>query len=101
VALHWAPLRNLHGTRLGILGIIADISDRKQSDRERERLLAQLRSEHDQLMATQHELNERVNELEKFEEVVVGRELKMIELEKEVQRLRQALSRETDRSESR
>jgi hypothetical protein len=34
-------------------------------------------------------LLEKIMDLEKFEQVVVGRELKMIELEKEVKRLQQ------------
>ncbi len=37
-------------------------------------------------------LREKVEELEKFEEAVVGRELKMIELEKELERLRGRIS---------
>lgn len=90
VAVYWAPLKAIDGTAQGILGVLADITDRKHADGERERLLAQLQSEHDKLLATQVELNERIQELEKFEEVVVGRELKMIKLEKEVQRLRQS-----------
>ena len=39
------------------------------------------------------ELQEKILDLEKFEEVVVGRELKMIALEKEVETLRQQLER--------
>ena len=38
------------------------------------------------------QLLEKIAELEKFEEVVVGRELKLIELEKEVQRLKEERS---------
>ena len=34
-------------------------------------------------------LQERIQELEKFEQVVIGRELKMIELEKELKRLKE------------
>ena len=39
------------------------------------------------------ELQEKVLELEKFEEVVVGRELKMIALEKELDQLRADVER--------
>jgi menaquinone-dependent protoporphyrinogen IX oxidase len=38
------------------------------------------------------ELQQKVSELEQFEQVVVGRELKMIELEREVETLRRRLS---------
>jgi hypothetical protein len=41
----------------------------------------------------QAELQERILDLEKFEEVVVGRELKMIALEKEIENLRRELNR--------
>jgi len=88
VVVYWAPLKNIDGTTLGILGVLADITQRKHAEAEREHLLAQVRAEHDKLLSTQEELNERIQELEQFEDVVVGRELKMIELEKEVERLR-------------
>ena len=45
------------------------------------------------LRTSQTELQEKILDLEKFEEVVVGRELKMIALEKEVESLRQQLER--------
>lgn len=58
-----------------------DITDRKQIEEERERLIAELQ-------CTQERLEEKVQELEEFHDVVVDRELKMIELEKEVEQLR-------------
>ena len=45
------------------------------------------------LKQSQAELQEKILDLEKFEEVVVGRELKMIALEKELENLRQALEK--------
>jgi hypothetical protein len=39
------------------------------------------------------ELQEKILDLEKFEEVVVGRELKMIALEKELEGLQQEVSK--------
>ncbi|WP_447976546.1 GAF domain-containing protein [Candidatus Nitrospira bockiana] len=41
-----------------------------------------------QLQASQSKLQDKIAELQRFEEVVVGRELKMIELEKEIARLK-------------
>jgi PAS domain S-box-containing protein len=40
------------------------------------------------IRALNHQLQERIDELEKFEEVVVGRELKMMDLEKELTTLK-------------
>jgi len=45
------------------------------------------------LEKSQIELQEKILELEKFEEVVVGRELKMIALEKELANLRSEVER--------
>jgi PAS domain S-box-containing protein len=90
VIVYWAPLKNMDGTTLDILGVLGEITERKHAEAERERLLAELRSEHEKLLATQAELNERIHELEQFEEVVVGRELKMIAIEKEIHRLRRS-----------
>jgi hypothetical protein len=39
------------------------------------------------------ELQEKILDLEKFEEVVVGRELKMIALEKEIENLKRELDK--------
>ena len=39
------------------------------------------------------ELQEKILDLEKFEEVVVGRELKMIALEKDVEKLQREVER--------
>jgi PAS domain S-box-containing protein len=58
-----------------------DITDRKKVEEERERLICQLQQ-------TKETLEEKVQELEDFHDAVVDRELKMIELEKEVERLR-------------
>ncbi|WP_447986846.1 PAS domain-containing protein [Nitrospira sp. Nam74] len=58
-----------------------DITDRKKVEEERERLVLELQQTHEKL-------EEKVRELEEFHDVVVDRELKMIALEKEVERLR-------------
>jgi K+-sensing histidine kinase KdpD len=59
----------------------------EQLSRERSRLMSAEQS----LQKTQSELQARVHDLEEFEQAVVGRELKMIELEKEIQRLRSVM----------
>src|SRR5438093_787096 len=73
--LNASALRDLDGRVIGAIGILRDM-------RAYERVVRDLR-------ASQGELQEKILDLEKFEEVVVGRELKMIALEKEVESLRQ------------
>ena len=58
-----------------------DITDRKRAEEDRERLICELKK-------TQEQLVEKVCELEAFHDAVVDRELKMMELEKEVESLR-------------
>jgi PAS domain S-box-containing protein len=61
---------------------IRDLTDRKRGDQERERLLK--------------ELQEKVDDLERFHDLTVDRELKMMELKKELERLRQSSRQEPD-----
>lgn len=79
------------GVVVRYVGIKRDITDRKRAEKERERLLRQLQAERTRLERSQAELHEKILDLEKFEEVVVGRELKMISLEKEVERLKREI----------
>jgi PAS domain S-box-containing protein len=77
--LNASALRDLDGKVIGAIGILRDMRayERVVRDLEKSKL----------------ELQEKILELEKFEEVVVGRELKMIALEREVERLRRELER--------
>src|SRR3989454_333366 len=72
--LNASALRDLDGKVIGAVGILRDM-------RAYERVVRDLR-------ASQGELQEKILDLEKFEEVVVGRELKMIALEKDLESLR-------------
>src|SRR5207247_899099 len=84
--LNASALRDADGKLIGAIGILRDM-------RAYERVVRDLR-------ASQAELQEKILDLEKFEEVVVGRELKMIALEKEVESLRQQLERlKTERNQ--
>src|ERR687887_31977 len=78
-SLNASALRDSDGKVIGAIGILRDM-------RAYERVVRDLR-------ASQAELQEKILDLEKFEEVVVGRELKMIALEKEVEALRQQVER--------
>jgi len=71
--LNASALRNPDGKVIGAIGILRDMREYEQVVRDLER--------------SKSELQEKILDLEKFEEVVVGRELKMIALEKELERL--------------
>jgi PAS domain S-box-containing protein len=83
--LNASALRDPDGKVIGAIGILRDM-------RAYEKVV------HD-LEQSKAELQEKILDLEKFEEVVVGRELKMIALEKELEQLRaQAGQPGTDQS---
>src|SRR5438132_14309846 len=69
-----SPLRDPDGKVIGAIGILRDMREYEQVVRDLEK--------------SKGELQEKILDLEKFEEVVVGRELKMIALEKELESLR-------------
>jgi PAS domain S-box-containing protein len=77
--LNASALRDGDAKVIGAIGILRDM-------RAYERVV------HD-LEQSKAELQEKILDLEKFEEVVVGRELKMIALEKEIERLNQELEK--------
>ena len=77
--LNASALRDPDGKVIGAIGILRDM-------RAYERVVRDLQQ-------SKAELQEKILDLEKFEEVVVGRELKMIALEKELDTLRQELGK--------
>src|SRR5437879_20795 len=72
--LNASALRNPDGKVIGAIGILRDMRAYEPVVRDREK--------------SKTELQEKILDLEKFEEVVVGRELKMIALERELESLR-------------
>jgi len=75
--LNASALRDAEGNVIGAIGILRDMRAYEQVVRD--------------LQASKLELQEKILDLEKFEEVVVGRELKMIALEKELEALKAEL----------
>src|SRR5438477_75545 len=71
--LNASALRDPDGKVIGAIGILRDMREYQQVVRDLEK--------------SKSELQEKILDLEKFEEVVVGRELKMIALEKELETL--------------
>src|SRR6185437_4580756 len=72
-----SALREVDGKVIGAIGILRDMRAYEQVVRD--------------LQESKAELQEKILDLEKFEEVVVGRELKMIALEKEIEKLQREL----------
>ena len=71
--LNASALRDPDGKVIGAIGILRDMREYEEVVRDLEQ--------------SKTELQEKILDLEKFEEVVVGRELKMIALEKELESL--------------
>ena len=77
--LNASALRDPDGRVIGAIGILRDMRAYEQAVRD--------------LQQSKAELQEKILDLEKFEEVVVGRELKMIALERELDNLRQTIGK--------
>ena len=77
--LNASALRDADGKVIGAIGILRDM-------RAYEKIVLDLQE-------SKAELQEKILDLEKFEEVVVGRELKMIALEREVENLKKELAK--------
>jgi PAS domain S-box-containing protein len=78
-SLNASALRDSDGKVIGAIGVLRDMRAYEQVVRDLEQ--------------SKTELQEKILDLEKFEEVVVGRELKMIALEKELEGLQQEVSK--------
>ena len=77
--LNASALRDADGKVIGAIGIFRDMRAYEQVVHDLEK--------------SKSELQDKILDLEKFEEVVVGRELKMIALERELERLRKEVAR--------
>jgi PAS domain S-box-containing protein len=77
--LNASALRDPDGNVIGAIGILRDMRAYEKVVRDLEQ--------------SKGELQEKISDLEKFEEVVVGRELKMIALEKEIERLQREVDK--------
>jgi PAS domain S-box-containing protein len=89
VSLTISPVRDSAGRIIGASKIARDISDRKRAEVERERLVNQLEEKQRKLQEVQSVLLDKIQDLETFHDVAVERELKLVEMEREMQKLRQ------------
>ena len=71
--------------------VIRDQTDMRLNAERLVKLNRELVSSVQKMEESQRQLHEKVLEMEQFEEAVIGRELKMIELEKQVKHLRQTM----------
>jgi PAS domain S-box-containing protein len=78
-SLNASALRDADGSVIGAIGVLRDMRAYEDVVRDLEQ--------------SKSELQEKILDLEKFEEVVVGRELKMIALEKELEGLQQEVKK--------
>ena len=78
-SLNASALRDADGNVIGAIGVLRDMRAYEEVVRDLEQ--------------SKTELQEKILDLEKFEEVVVGRELKMIALEKELESVQQEVEK--------
>jgi len=77
--MHNSVLRDDAGDLIGMIGTLRDITDIEETE--------------DALNKSKEELNKRIRELEDFYNLAVGRELRMIELKKEIESLKEELQK--------
>ena len=77
--MHNSVLRDDAGDLIGMIGTLRDITDIEETE--------------DALNKSKEELNKRIRELEEFYNLAVGRELRMIELKKEIESLKEELQK--------
>jgi PAS domain S-box-containing protein len=80
------PRFGSEGELLGYVGCTIDITDLKKSEQA-------LRDSEEQLCDALNQLQDKVMDLERFHDAAVGRELKMMELERQVEALKAKVQR--------
>jgi PAS domain S-box-containing protein len=77
-------IKDEKGKQKGMMGILRDITERKQAEED-------IKKKTEELEKSKKELEEKLKELERFSRLSVGRELRMIELKKRVKELESEL----------
>jgi len=93
-------IKDKDGKPKGIWGFIRDITKRKEAEAQiriyAKELERRVKERTKELNKVNQQLLERVNELERFHDLTVGRELKMIELKKQIKKLESDIDRKKD-----
>ena len=76
------------GRAVRFLGVSVDVTQRKLMEQKLRASVAEVQEERQRLQKSQEQLEEKIQELESFHDIVVGRELKMMQMEKEIDKLR-------------
>ncbi|MDH4330226.1 MAG: PAS domain S-box protein [Candidatus Moranbacteria bacterium] len=85
-----APVKDENGKVIAVFGVSRDISSIKKSENE----LIKSKKELENIVEERtSELKEKISELERINEVMTGRELRMIELKDEILRLKRELEK--------
>lgn len=94
------PYRDAQGNVIGIIGFSIDITEREKAENERRAAnqqlhaaIQQLKANEQALQESEEELRKKVAELERFNKLMVGRELEMIKLKGQINSLLEELGR--------
>lgn len=94
------PYRNAQGNVAGIIGFALDITERVKIENERlaanqqlHAAIQQLKANEQALQKSEEELRKNVAELERFNKLMVGRELEMVKLKQQINSLLEELGR--------
>lgn len=83
-----APVKNKKGEVVAIFGVSRDITPLKKTEKKLEKIMSSLEKE---VKIRTSSLKEKIDELEQINKLMVGREMRIIELKEENDRLRQQL----------